>query len=90
MFGVHLRQPWIAHCLRGTTHSSRSGGSGREQRTSLEREKEEVYRIFLACDLREAGMACLPDDVADIVKERLKNKMVLQASAQHPSSKEKN
>lgn len=65
--GVHLRQDWIAHCLgQGTT----AGGA--------QSAKEEIYRIFLACDLREAGEACLPTGVGDMVKERLKGKVVVQ------------
>lgn len=34
--------------------------------------------MFLACDLREAGEACLPAAVGNMVKERVKGKMVLQ------------
>ncbi|CAN0248913.1 unnamed protein product, partial [Laminaria digitata] len=67
--GVHLRQDWVLHCLGG------GNGAGGPQST-----QEEIYRIFLACDLREAGEACLPAGVGDMVKSRVEGKMVVQAS----------
>lgn len=66
--GVHLRQDWIKHCLQA--------GDGRRRQQS--EAQEGVYRTFLACDLREAGEACLPPGIAGMVKERVKGKMVVQ------------
>ncbi|CAM9358532.1 unnamed protein product, partial [Hapterophycus canaliculatus] len=66
--GVHLRQDWIKHCLQ-------AGGGGRRQQSEAQ---EGVYRKFLACDLREAGEACLPAGIAGMVKHRVEGKMVVQ------------
>lgn len=68
--GIHLRQDWIAHCFEG--QYPHAGGP--------QSAKEDIYRIFLACDLREAGEACLPTGVADMVKDRIKGRMVVQVS----------
>eukprot|EP00752_Nemacystus_decipiens_P009171 g8192.t1 len=73
--GVHLRQDWVKHCLqagRGSSDPGSVGSGGRRQA------QEDVYRTFLACDLREAGEACLPAGVGDMVKERVRGKMVVQ------------
>ena len=36
----------------------------------------------MACDLREAGEACLPAGVGDMVKSRVEGKMVVQVGAE--------
>ncbi|CAM9154732.1 unnamed protein product [Scytosiphon promiscuus] len=66
--GVHLRQDWIKHCLQAS-------GERRRQQSEAQ---EGVYRTFLACDLREAGEACLPAGIAGMVKQRVRGKMVVQ------------
>lgn len=73
--GVHLRQDWIKHCLQAGIGSSNPAGTGSGGRRQAQ---EDVYRTFLACDLREAGEACLPAGVGDMVKERVRGKMVVQ------------
>ncbi len=82
--GVHLRQDWIAHCLQQAAEGSGGGGGGgggggRRQQSQAQ---EEVYRTFLACDLREAGEACLPPGVGDMVKKRVRGKIVVQVKLQ--------
>lgn len=75
VLGVHLRQDWVKHCLqagRGRSSPAGNGSGGRRQA------QEDVYRTFLACDLREAGEACLPAGVGSMAKERVKGKMVVQ------------
>ena len=67
--GVRLRQDWIAHCL----------GQG-DAPEGLQEAKEAVYRIFLSCDLREAGEACLPAGVGSLAKECIRDKVVVQVS----------
>lgn len=79
--GVHLRWDWVKHCLQAAggddnANGAGNGGSGGRGRQA----QEQVYRAFLACDLREAGEACLPAGVGDMVKERVKGKMVVQVS----------
>lgn len=71
--GVHLRQDWIKHCCLQAGRSNGGNGSGGRRQA-----QEDVYRTFLACDLREAGEACLPAGVGDMVKGRVKGKMVVQ------------
>lgn len=66
--GVHLRQEWITHCLG---HSDIGAGGSQTA-------KEKIYEIFLACDLQEAGGACLPAGVGGMIKERITGKMVVQ------------
>lgn len=66
--GVHLRQDWVSHCL------GQIGGAASAPQAA----KEEVYRTFLACDLREAGEAILPPGVGGMMKERVRGKMVVQ------------
>lgn len=66
------------HCLReaeGGSNGPAAGGGGRRQQSQAQ---EEVYRTFLACDLREAGEACLPAGVGDMEKKRVRGKMVVQ------------
>lgn len=72
--GVHLRQDWITHCLQGGPAGDDGGRRGAQQSEA----QEEIFRTFLACDLREAGEGCLPAGVGNMVKERVKGKMVLQ------------
>ncbi|CAM9366240.1 unnamed protein product [Ectocarpus sp. 12 AP-2014] len=74
--GVHLRLDWVKHCLEAGGGMD-PGASGNGQRQQSEAQ-EGVYRTFLACDLREAGEACLPAGVGGMVKERVKGKMVVQ------------
>lgn len=82
--GVHLRQDWITHCLEeGPAGGDDDDGSGRRrprrrQHPQPSEAQEEIFQMFLACDLREAGEACLPAGVGDMVKERVKGKMVVQ------------
>lgn len=76
--GVHLRQDWITHCLQGGGRGNSPAVSGSGRRPQSHEAQEEVYQTFLACDLREAGEACLPAGVGNMVKERVKGKMVLQ------------
>lgn len=80
--GVHLRLDWVKHYLEA---GGESGASGNGQRQQSE-EQEGVYRTFLACDLREAGEACLPAGVGGMVKERVKGKMVVQVREGRSSS----
>ncbi|CAM9183270.1 unnamed protein product [Ectocarpus fasciculatus] len=72
--GVHLRLDWVKHCLQEGGGAERDASGQRQQ----SEEQEGVYRTFLACDLREAGEACLPAGVGSMVKERVKGKMVVQ------------
>ncbi|CAB1117694.1 unnamed protein product [Ectocarpus sp. CCAP 1310/34] len=74
--GVHLQLDWVKHCLEAGGGMD-PGVSGNGQRQQSEAQ-EGVYRTFLACDLREAGEACLPAGVGSMVKERVKGKMVVQ------------
>lgn len=77
--GVHLRQDWIAHCL-----GQRNALDGPQEA------KEAIYGIFLSCDLREAGEACLPSGVGNLAKERIRNKVVVQVCTVHcPSGSRK-
>lgn len=76
--GIHLRQEWVAHCLGEVSNGSGNGDGGRQR--STQQAKEEIYRTFLSCDLREAGAACFPEGVAGMAKERMKGKIVVQAS----------
>lgn len=77
--GLHLRHDWIRHCLQAARGSSSNPAAARGGGASGWRQaQEDVYRTFLACDLREAGEACLPAGVGDMVKERVKGKMVVQ------------
>lgn len=76
--GVHLRESWVAHCLNDPSTSL--GGAENGDGGSYDKACEEIYRIFLACDLREAGTACLPAGVAEMVEDRINGNMVLQAS----------
>ncbi|CAM9787155.1 unnamed protein product, partial [Ectocarpus sp. 8 AP-2014] len=74
--GVHLRLDWVKHCLEaGGGMDPGAIGNGQRQQSEAQ---EGVYRTFLACDLREAGEACLPAGVGGMVKERVKGKMVVQ------------
>ncbi|CAM9161348.1 unnamed protein product [Ectocarpus sp. 4 AP-2014] len=74
--GVHLRLDWVKHCLdAGGGMDPGASGNGQQQQPEAQ---EGVYRTFLACDLREAGEACLPAGVGGMVKERVKGKMVVQ------------
>eukprot|EP00903_Cladosiphon_okamuranus_P011728 g11028.t1 len=75
--GVHIRHDWIKHCLQGGGRGNGNAGGGTSSGGGRQAQ-EDVYRTFLSCDLREAGEACLPAGVGDMVKERVKGKMVVQ------------
>lgn len=82
--GVHLRQDWIKHCLqaeRGDSNPTANGGGSGGSGGRRQAQQEQVYQTFLACDLREAGEACLPAGVGDMVKERVKGKVVVQVNS---------